>query len=221
MADPSTLASDLRQGVDDLSTLASADLALLWEQVDDPLLARDALLDVLPDLIATYGAAAATLAADWYDDLRAESTAPGRFTAVPVEVGAAGAVSLAKWGIGPAFGPEPDWRRAQVLVEGGLQRRIANAARYTVTKSAVLDPGAFGWQRVGDGKSCPFCLMLIARGAVYQESSAQFASHDHCGCQAMPAFQGSPVPVKAYVPSPRESTEADRARVRDWIATSL
>jgi hypothetical protein len=30
--------------------------------------------------------------------------------------------------------------------------------------------------------------MLIGRGAVYSEATADFQSHDHCNCQAEPAW---------------------------------
>ena len=182
-----TSATTLRRGVASLATLASGDLSALWRQVSSPVEAREALRDVLPALVSTYGAAAATLAADWYDDLRDQAGARGRFTAIPADLGTLGTDALAGWGVGPLFAADPDWDAAKVLIEGGLQRRIANASRETVTLSAVKDPGARGWMRVGSG-GCDFCAMLIGRGAVYTEATADFESHDHCNCAAAPAF---------------------------------
>lgn len=213
--------SDLRQGIADLAVLADADLAVLWRQITTADEAREALLDVLPALVDTYGSAAAALAADWYDELRDEVRPAGRFTAIPVALEDTGADVLARWGIKPLFAAEPDWDAARSLVAGGLQRRIANASRYTVAGSAVVDPGAAGWQRVGDGSSCAFCRLLISRGAVYEEATAQFASHDHCGCQAAPAWRGEPVPVKPFTPSTRGTTAADRARARAYMRDAL
>src|SRR5690625_5715142 len=43
---------------------------------------RSALLGFVPELTRTYGDAAATVAADWYDEQRALAGAPGRFRAV-------------------------------------------------------------------------------------------------------------------------------------------
>lgn len=180
-------ASELRRGVDSLARLADNDLAALWRQVDTPEEAREALRDVLPALVATYGAAAATLAADWYDDARDLIAARGRFRAIPVEVGPSGADALAGWGVSPLFQAEPDWSAARTLVAGGLQRRIANASRYTVAGSSVEDPAAEGWKRIGVG-GCDFCTMLLGRGAVYTEATADFLSHDHCRCAAAPAW---------------------------------
>lgn len=210
-------ATELRQAVADLSTLAAADLNDLWRQVSTAEEARDALLDVLPALSSTYSLAAGTVAADWYDEQRDTLNISGRFSAIVADLDDQGADVLARWGVSPLFTPEADWRRAQVLIDGGLQLRIANAARYTVSGSAVADPQARGWQRQGDGKSCAFCSMLIARGAVYRESTAAFAAHDHCGCVAVPAWDGHPVPVKPYTPSERVANDADRARVRQYL----
>ena len=209
-------ATDLRQGIADLSTLANADLAVLWREATTPDLARQALLDVLPALCETYGLAAGTLAADWYDELREQASVAGRFTAIVAEIEDQGAEVLARWGIAPLFKAEPDFAAAQTLIQGGLQRRIANVSRATVTTSTYQDPSTVGWQRIGTG-SCAFCRMLIARGDVYDIDTAQFASHDHCNCQAMPAFQGEPLPVKPYMPSSKTISDADRARVRAYL----
>lgn len=180
--------SALRQGVADLSTLANADLAELWRTVTNADEARAALLEILPDLCDTYGSAASTLAADWYDETRDGLRVAGRFSAITADLGDLGGDVLARWGIAPLFGADPNWLAAQTLIEGGLQRRIANASRDTVTGSTYADPKAVGWQRVGNG-DCSWCEMLISRGAVYTEASSQFAAHDHCQCGAMPQFR--------------------------------
>lgn len=209
--------NQLRDDLAGLHTLAGRDLRRLWRQVGDAVQARDTLTDLLPLLIRSYGAAAATIAADWYDDLRDDLGVPGRFTAVPAVADDLGVEVSARWAVAPLFQAEPDWRRTLVLADGVLQRRVANAARDTISGSAVADPRARGWQRAGVG-SCAFCAMLIGRGAVYSEATVDFASHDHCNCYAVPAFGGRPVPVKPYTPSERVATDADRARVRAYLA---
>lgn len=209
-----------RRDIADLVGIALRDVSVVFRQVATAEAAREALEDILPSLVALYGSAAATLSADWYDDIRDTDGARGRFTAIPAEVNpaTAGTSELAGWGVGPLFQAEPDWDSSRTLVEGGLQRRIANASRETITGSSIADPAADGWQRIGSGE-CAFCDMLIGRGAVYSEAGADFASHDHCNCTAAPAFGGQPRPVKPYTPSTRNSTEADRARVREYLRT--
>jgi hypothetical protein len=59
--------------------------------------------------------------------------------------------------------------------------------------------------------------MLIGRGAVYSEAGVDFAAHDHCGCQAAPAWKNEPRPVKPFTPSKRRVNDADRARARRYI----
>lgn len=209
---------DLRVAVSSLAVLAAGDLRRLWRETSTPSQVETALKDVLPALVAAYGQAAATVAADWYDDLRDEQNVDGRFFAITADLGDMGTSELAGWAIGPLYGADPDIGRTRTMVEGGMQRRIANAARQTITTSSVEDPKAQGWQRSAAG-GCSFCRMLAARGAVYTESSVDFASHDHCNCVAVPAFDGRERPVKPYTPSSRDIPDADRARVRDYLAS--
>lgn len=207
----------LRSAVSDLSSLAVHELRGIWKPSRNPTQIRDLLAEVLPQVVDVYGTAAATVAADWYDELRDGLNIAGRFSAIPTELGDTGGEELAGWGVGPLFSAEPDFATAQTLIEGGLQRRIADAARDTVIESSIADPSARGWQRETSG-GCDFCEMLAGRGIVFSEESADFASHDHCQCYAVPAFDGEPKPVKAYTPSDRNITDVDRARVRDYLA---
>lgn len=214
---------DLRDGVRGLVGYAQRDLDALWRQVRSAAEAEVALRDILPALIDTYGLAAGTLAADWYDDVREKVGVGGSFTAFPADIKDTGAQALVGWAASEAT----DLDTLQTLVLGGMQRRIANFSRATVTGSSIADPKATGWQRVGSGE-CAFCSMLIGRGAVYSEASADFASHDHCNCSAAPAFDGEPRPVKPYTVSPRRTIDpetgkptidADFLRAKEWIAT--
>ena len=184
---------DLRDGIDGLNGYAQNDLNALWRQVQSAAEAETALRDILPGLIDTYGAAAGTLAADWYDELRDKVGVPGSFQAIPADIPDSGAQALVGW----AKAQSTDYAAFQGLILGGLQRRIANFSRSTITGSSIADPAAVGWQRVGSGR-CEFCAMLIGRGAVYTEATADFRSHDHCHCSAAPAFVGAPRPVEAH-----------------------
>lgn len=209
---PTTLRSETEQVVQ----LANRDLARLWNLVSNGAAADEALRDLLPSIVREYGSLGATLAAEWYDDQRAKSGVRGKFTAIPIESDDRGSQALIGWALSTAT----DDTSLRSLVLGGVQRRVADHVRYTISGSAVADPAAQGWQRVGAG-TCKdgFCDMLIGRGAVYSEATADFAAHDHCKCSAVPAWGGQPLPVKPFTPSLRGVSKADRARVRDWIAT--
>lgn len=177
-----------RRDVAELARLAQGDLRVAFRSFDTANAARDGLRDLLPQLVAIYGDAAATLAADWYEDLRDKAEARRRFTPVLAALPNRGRTdALARWGVEPLYAAEPDFATTLVKIAGGLQRIIANADRQTVQASSIADREARGWARAGVGE-CEFCQMLIGRGAVYTEASADFESHDRCGCIAVPAF---------------------------------
>lgn len=218
----------LRNAVAGLTGAASRDLAALWRQLETAAQAEAALRDILPSLIDQYGAAASVLATEWYDDLRAKAGAPGRFAAIPATIGDTGSRALVGWALAEAS----DYEAFQSLVEGGTARRIANFSRQSVQQSSIADPASTGWKRIGAG-ACTFCRMLIERDVLYTQAGADFASHDHCKCQAYPLIKGAePIDVKDYIQSARASKKpgesdatyekrrsTERARVRDYLAT--
>lgn len=210
------MATSLRSETTELVRLADRDLARLWRLVANGAAADEALHDLLPAIVLEYGALGGAVAAEWYDQQREKVGAKGRFTATPIAADDRGTHALIGWALSEA----KDDVSLQALILGGAQRRIADHVRYTVAGSAVADPAASGWQRVGVG-ACKdgFCDMLIARGAVYSEATADFAAHDNCKCSAVPAWSGQPVPVKPFSPSLRNVTDADRARVREYLRT--
>lgn len=174
----------LRKSTAQLVGYARRDLDALWREVSDAAQARAALMDILPAIVETYGSAAATLAATWYDDAREKAAVRGAFAAFPVEPSDRGAQALAGWATSTAT----DTLSLQTLILGGIQRRIADHSRLTIMSSSVADPQAAGWRRVGDGSTCEFCALLLGRGFVYSEATADFQSHDHCGCSAEPEW---------------------------------
>jgi len=184
-----TLTAAHRRDLAELTGLAQNDLSLIWREFNTATAARDGLIELLPRLVAIYGSAAATLGADWYDEMRDAAAVKGRFRAIPAELPDQGRTdALARWGVSPLFSATPDYASALTLVSGGLERIVFNADRQSVTGSSVADPRARGWQRVGAGASCDFCSMLLDRGAVYSEATADFLTHDHCNCGAEPVF---------------------------------
>ncbi|WP_188491989.1 VG15 protein [Williamsia phyllosphaerae] len=198
-----------------LSDNAEADLAALWAQLDAASV-RDGLFDVLPALVGDYGDAAATLTAEWYDEHRADLNVRGSFVADVPANSQLGVEALAGWGSSlAAQNPET----ALQLLSGGLVKRVFTASRDTLTIATDRDPQARGWQRAGRGE-CEFCRMLIGRGVVYTRSSVNFGAHDNCKCVAVPAFGGRELPVKPFQGTERNISDADRARVRAWIAAN-
>lgn len=212
-----------RRDLAELEVVAERDLRLLFGSAASADEVRDALLDVVPRLVLVYGSAAATLAADWYDDLRDAAEASGRFQAIPAEYVAdeGRTESLARWSVSPLYQAEPDTGSALAKAWGGVQLLISDAARETVLGSLRRDPQGGGWRRHTDGDACTFCQRIAGRGAVYSAQTADFSSHDKCGCVAVPAF-GVVRDVQPYVPSQRFRSDSARARhnarTRTWLA---
>lgn len=193
-----TVAAEARQAMIDIATISRRELFNLWQELTSlpPDMLRDALMDLLPGMGDEYGNAAASLAADWYDDLREAAGVPGVFVATPSDPPSAERwQSLVRWGVSPLYQETPDYRGALQLIDGGFQRTVSDRHRLTVVDSTKRDPQAKGWRRVGVGRSCGFCRMLIDRGAVYSGDGVTFRSHDGCNCGAAPSWDESAVTV--------------------------
>lgn len=215
----------LRSGLNTVAYYAAREIFDLWPHLRSPEAVQEALHDLLPSLIDAYGEAAATLGAEWYEAVRDERGIGGYFRANPAvignQTGSGGAHQLADWVSGYLRNPDADWGRARVMIDGGMQRRIANAARYTIMGNSITDRRSSGWFRYTKGDSCDFCRMLAGRGAVYTEDSAVFGSHDHCSCMAAPAWEGHEREVDDHTPTTARITESDRDRTREWINENI
>lgn len=212
-----------------VTTAALAELDPVWAL--NPPDIGPVLFDVLPALVEKWGTAASSVAADWYEELRATQDIAGRYTAFVKPLPDLGAEALAGWGAEPLKAPaelqpvELDklspLESARDRVEGGLQKRIVNAANHTITDNTDQDPQAKGYMRRTRPGACKFCIMVASRGAVYTKASVTFACHEHCYCEAVPAWGGKALPVGPYKPSDRPNNEQERARVRAWIKKNL
>lgn len=174
-------ATQLRSDIALVTDQAQSDLDIVFRDIERPEESEAALRDTLPALIVAYGAAAATVAANWYDDLRDARGVRGRFTAIPAEIPEVGAQALVGWALTEA----QDLPGFRSLVAGGTQRRIVNFSRFTVTGSSEQDPGSKGWVRVGAGE-CDWCKKYL--DGEIRTVAYDFPAHDHCNCHAEPAF---------------------------------
>lgn len=180
----------LRQAQTGIRVLVERDLAQFFASLNlsSPEAARDALLLFVPELVARYGEAAGTIAADWYDDLRAAERVPGRYRAQAVQSPYAGeaTVGLVRRAAGALFTETPG--EALLALTAKTGKYVLAAARETIVTSTHGDPRSSGWQRVTRAGACSFCTMLAGRGAVYKEATAHFASHGDCNCAAAPSW---------------------------------
>ena len=184
----------------DIRTLVLRDLEGFWASLDtlNATATRDALLEVVPLLVAQYGETAASVAADFYDNLREQAAAPGRFSAVlgdPVDVEELR--GQIRWSIDPLFSANPDPQAALGRLEIKTDEFTLQPGRDTIAASAAHDPAKARWARVPVGKTCAFCLMLASRGPVFRsaESAGQGRKfHGHCDCTATPMWTGDAYP---------------------------
>jgi hypothetical protein len=179
------------------------------------------MLDTVPGLIGYYSDGSAALAADFYEEARELARARTTFQ-VTLTV-ADRVVKIRRgiaWAAEPLFGEteagdDVDGRLAQVV-----QLETARPYRDTVLTNRKRDPDAIGWARSAAG-GCKFCRMLADRGAVYWESTANFAAHPHCHCTAFPVFKGGDHGPEAnavqYLASRRSRTPAQRAYIREYL----
>lgn len=216
----------LRRANDELERRLLADLRAFWASLDltKPYDARDALLAFVPSLTTLYGEAAATVAADWYDALRADAGIGGKFRATPADPFPVEYVQArVRFGVGHLFTRTPDLTLP--FLDGAVQEYALQPGRDTVASSALADPQASGWQREVRGDACKFCRMLAGRGGVYRRATASFAAHGDCHCVAAPSWDpdAPEVPVSAYVASERVSrmTEAQKAKHREAVREYL
>lgn len=78
---------------------------------------------------------------------------------------------------------------AEAASAASAMRHAMDGGRDTILATTQADERARGWERVASGNACAFCQMLAGRGAVYGEASADFESHDGCGCTAEPVYR--------------------------------
>lgn len=209
------------------------DLDRLWQRIwsafpdgpTKPYHVRDAFLQQVPVLVARYGDVAASLAADWYEQMREQASVGGSFSAQLVDSPYLDAVDGAVRRTASAlWTPQPKAMLTALLPVIG--KYVLAAGRATIQHNVARDPQASGWQRVTRADACTFCRMLAGRGAVYKKTTAFFASHDDCNCAAVPSWDhdAPEVDVGAYAASVRTThmspaqRNAHNARVRAWMS---
>jgi len=151
---------------------------------------RDALLQFVPLIVRRYGEGAASVAADWYDEVRAGAKVRARFRAqVANPVEADRVEKMVRFAARHLFTDTP----ALMLpaIDGAVGRYAIEPARMTIVRSAEKDPDAAGWGRRARADACDFCQMLAGRRGSYlyrSRSTAHFDAHDDCSCVAVPSW---------------------------------
>lgn len=175
----------LRAANAELSSLLDGELADFFASLGDvrPEIARDALLDFMPSLVAEYGDVSATVSAEWYEQVYG-----GRVVLAP-NVRAEAVEQGVRYAAGHLWTATPE--AIAGLLSTQLDKWVKQPGRDTISRSADRD--GMRWARVPTGaKTCAFCLMVASRDAVYlSERSATKGSngsdyHGKCDCVAVP-----------------------------------
>lgn len=154
---------------------------------------REYAKGVMSGVVQAYDEAAASLAAEWYDQLAAD----------------AGHGKLPEAVTATVYSPEkPDEvarYQARKLVKGDLRGFAKACGEYasndvlrSLNETVIRNVGrdakrGVRFARVTTGfENCPFCIMLASRGAVYhtRESAGEFRHfHRRCDCKVVPGFE--------------------------------
>lgn len=186
----------------ELVRLAQNELSGFFATVDltRPERVRDALVEIVPLLTREYGELAATVAAEWFEQVH-----PGAFLAQTASTTfpSAGVVENVRYHAGALFTDDP--ARTLAGLSGALQRFIMYSSRETVARNVARDRTKPRFGRVPTGeKTCAWCSMLASRGFVYltQETAGLVSSdyHDDCDCQIVPEWESGRSHIAGYDP---------------------
>lgn len=216
MATPQQMRRSLNLVADAATTTA---LQLLSSTSGTPEQRRLDLLGGVPEVIGYYQDGTAALAADYYESEREAANVSGPYAARLVIVDRAEKIRRATaWAAEPLF--TGDELTAGSRLAEVVQLETARPFRDTITGNSADDVKAVGWKRISAG-GCKLCAMLAARGAVYKESTARFATHPHCHCSAAPVFVGAEdgpeASVLQYTASRRSRSPKQRAQLREYL----
>jgi hypothetical protein len=155
-----------------------------------PDLVQAALFEYVPGLVSEYGDIAASVAADWYEDMRDAEGVTGSFRAplapsVPLEQ-VNSRIGYATRANGPLW--LGDSATLSAFLGMMTNEYALQPGRDTVMQAAHKDNAAYA--RVPEPGACKFCLMLASRGFVYSKSTAGGTKkfHGKCRCNAVPVW---------------------------------
>lgn len=227
-----TTPEQVRSGLTLVTAAAVADTRTIAASAGTPSEIRASLFAAVPLIVDKYIAGSATLALDWYDEIRAAAKTRHAYSPSPVTaVSDKALMTSVAVATDPLYRLEQEHQRltdeliqqandAAMTALGPLvQKSVASGFWETMTVNSAEDPDALGWQRFTRAGACKFCLMLAAKGAVYTEVTADFAAHTSCHCLAGPSFDPNAPRATAmqYVASSKNRTPAQQKALRDYL----
>lgn len=161
-------------------------------------------IEAVRALVAGYGQASSSLAADFYDAQRVAARVTGRFTVPLLDPPPDRQVTMSlRWatkdlwprGDEDATGAQQEpltvrLAQAEKKAEAVAQKLVTDQGRGTVQGAVQRDAQAVAWGRSAALGACAFCKLLATRGAVYKADTVRFRAHDGCHCMSVPVFKG-------------------------------
>lgn len=172
---------------------------------------REGIKDMLASIVESFDGAAATIAAEWYDESAelAHAKLPSAVTEIayaPEQVDATVRYQVRKL-------IEGDRAGFATACADLVRDQVARSVNETVMANAKRDrKHGVRFARIATGsETCAFCYMLASRGAVYhnRKTAGEFKHfHRHCDCKVVPGFEDDPLAVLVEGHDP--SVMADR-----------
>ena len=207
-----------------LSDRAKSAVNALWGDVrgSSPEVVRNAFLDAMPQIVGTYGAASAEVAAEYFEQLTG-------YSADPVDALNVDQVHAAvRYRAGSLWGDQNREFVAGLLVD--VDKYVKAFGRNTMYENA--DRRGTGYARVPSGaKTCAFCMVMASRDVLYlsRRSAGERGSgnefHGDCDCSVIAVRDPSDLPenfnqdeMVALYESARD--EAGSGDLKDIVATA-
>lgn len=149
-----------------INRIAADDLRAVWDTARKlpGLEAREYMLQALEVIVETYGATAADISAEWWNEMMVDP----EFLAKPVTAFEQKQLKAkTRWGTAPIITGETS---AYERMAGVVQQAIFGAQRSTVEVNALWSK--VGYARYARADACAFCRILASRGAVYGSKAA-------------------------------------------------
>jgi hypothetical protein len=193
---PADLLAEQLQITAHINAATARKLVGFWQRIDPAKMDRKAMTDFVTaavrEITSAYGEIAAIAAAEFYDEVREIGGFVGK-AAVPL----AGTPpeeqlkAVVRWGIGPLWEDTPRPDAALARLQGSTSRLALQPGRLTTYEMVKRDRVRYA--HVPQGKTCPFCLMLASRGAVYYSEQPHY--HDRCDCISVAVFAPDDLPA--------------------------
>ncbi|MFF9624276.1 hypothetical protein [Streptomyces griseosporeus] len=163
-----------------------------------------AWIEAVRSLVDQYGAAAASLAANAFEDQRDAAGIRRRATVRPAGAPPVDKVEASlRWALKDIW-DGGDLDTAHRKAEGAAQKLVLDQGRETLRQAVRQDRDAVAYARAAALGACAFCKLMASRGAVYKtagtagrEADERFSGdasvvkfHDNCHCTIVPVFRG-------------------------------